>query len=770
MLGQQSDVNQLKDEYKQYFKLNREGIYLHVNKDYFISGETIFFTGHLYNPLNIKPLDITTNLYVGLYNSKGKQLEKSMWYVKNGRTYGNIKIKPEYKHGSYYLKANTNWMRNFKDQVGYIKKIEILEYEIEESNLNKKKYSIRFVPEGGQTVANIKNTFGFQIIDEKGLGIPLEEGEISDSSGNIILQNIASNDYGIGKFNIHLKENHQYSCRFTLKNGQILQKDLPLGQKNSFALNITGSLNDTRMINVRTNPDNLNRINKKKFYLAIHRAGQLKMFTLKFEKYHKALSVNKGMLLSGVNVISFLDQDFNVLAERVIFNHNGIKRLDLKTDITPLNKGTDTIQLILKIEQPPTEQMAISVSIVPEKVLNSKTSSSIIGELFIKPYLDGFSQLPSNYLQEFNNKTVSELDVLFLIHGKSNFSWETFRNHIPKEKYSFHQGILIEGFLKNKKIEKLNSIAIFQNQIDLMKTAEFKKGREFSIQNAYIYKGEPINLTLLGQKGRMEKPDLELNFFPKMTTDSIDISLLDPRIDSLENDQIQLTNLKQLAIEKTVALDNITLKATSKKNEPTINPRLTTGFWNAKKITPEDLIVNKNLSNYLRSLGFKVKVNSNQSLLVLPKLTIPLMQPPIIYLNGFRLRDELMNFSLNTIDEVYYEHAGLTGSNGGTIYIYRKAGSLVGQESQEYFSKTIAQQGFERPVTFQMMFDADALNDTFKNYGSIAWKPAIVNDASDQFYINIPKLPIDRLKIIVEGIAKDGTIISEVKIIDLPKN
>ncbi|EIJ39580.1 hypothetical protein JoomaDRAFT_2608 [Galbibacter orientalis DSM 19592] len=44
--------------------------------------------------------------------------------------------------------------------------------------------------------------------------------------------------------------------------------------------------------------------------------------------------------------------------------------------------------------------------------------------------------------------------------------------------------------------------------------------------------------------------------------------------------------------------------------------------------------------------------------------------PSIIILDGFEITENLKDFYLHNVDEVYYEHQGVNKNNGGTIYIY----------------------------------------------------------------------------------------------------
>jgi len=109
-------------------------------------------------------------------------------------------------------------------------------------------------------------------------------------------------------------------------------------------------------------------------------------------------------------------------------------------------------------------------------------------------------------------------------------------------------------------------------------------------------------------------------------------------------------------------------------------------------------------------------------------------------------------------------------SNGGTIYIYRKNGSIVGQKPKEYFSKIIAKEGFQRPTEYRMMINPEKLNDTFKKYGSLNWQPNLSNDVNNQFYITIPNVGLNKFKIFIEGASEKGSFISEMETIELTKN
>lgn len=766
-MAQNGGEKDLKD-YNDFFKLKRESIFLHLNKNEFISGERIFFKAYLLDQKDDIPLDRDTNLYVGLYDSDGKQIQKSMWQVVNGVTYGDLKIDSIYDHGSYYIKASTNWMKNFDKPDPFLQEIQIVKYEFQDQEIeNNPAFGVRLIPEGGQLLSGILNTIGFQIVDDKGFGSAIDNGQVLDSLGNIVMNNIKSNAFGIGKFDLMLNRVDVYTCRFELKNGQILYKKIPKAKDLGYVINVTGG-NENRIVSVRTNDLTFKKAKNRKFNLAIHRNGRNKIFPIKLDTPHKTLIFNELDLFSGVNIISLLDPEFNLLAERILFNYHGINENTIRVENVDFNQNSDTVRLGLRPENNVNNIINLSVSVVPEESDINSGNKSLYESIILKPYLDHFAEIPPNQLKDTRRETLFNLDLLFQIHGRSNFSWESYRVNMPTEKFENENGITIKGIVKNKKLEKIKSIALYQNQIEQMKMADIQKDGAFMIENAAVIKNEPIFFILMNHKDQMEKPEIEVSFYPQMVKDSIILSEELKAKDILKEDQQGRLDLRQMLDQTSIALDNVTVIAKAPEKELKRNSKLNVGFWNGIKISEKELNRYPNISTYIRSLGFKVFAHPiNNTLTVNAKSMSPFVKPPVIYLNGFRLNEQLRDFPLALIDEIYYEHAGLMESNGGTIYIYRQEGRIANHRPNTSFTSVLAEEGFQKPSKFVGLIDSENMNDLFKKYICVYWEPnAIISDGTE-LEISFPRLGLSRFKILIEGISNEGVLFSEEKIIEI---
>lgn len=754
--------------YNNFFELNRESVYLHLNKNKFISGESIFFKAYLLDQKDDIPVDRDTNLYVGLYNSDGEQLQKAMWQVVNGVAYGDLKIDSNYDHGSYYVKASTNWMKNFDNPDPFLQKIQIVKYEFQDQAVeNNNDFSVRLVPEGGQLISGILNTIGFQIIDSKGLGSAIDNGQVLDSLGNVVLNNIKSNAFGIGKFDLMLNRVDVYTCRFQLKNGQILYKIIPNAKDYGYTINITGG-NENRIVSIRTNDLTFKKAKNRKLNLAIHRNGRVKLFPIKLDAPNKTLIFNELNLFPGVNIMSLLDPNFNLLAERILFNHHGMKNNTIQAKIVVFDQNSDTVRLGLRSENNIKDVIKLSVSVAPDDSDINAGNMSLFESIVLKPYLDRFAEISPYYFNDPRRETLFNLDLLLQIHGQSNFSWDNVENNTPLKKFESQNGITIRGTVTNKKLEKIKSIAIYQNQIEQMKMADIKKDGAFMIKNAVVIKNEPIFFILMNHKDQMEKPEIEVSFYPKMVQDSIIFSEEPEAKDILKEDQQVRLDLRQMIDQTSIALDNVTVIAKVPEKELKRNSKLKVGFWNGVKISEKELNRYPNISTYIRSLGFKVIAHAiNNTLTVNAKSMSPFTKPPVIYLDGFRLNEQLRDFPLSLIDEIYYEHAGLMESNGGTIYIYRQEGRVANHRPNTSFTSVLAEEGFQKPSKFVGLIDSENMNELFKKYVCVFWEPNVIIADNKELEISFPRLGLSRFKILIEGISNEGALFSEEKIIEI---
>jgi len=313
----------IEDFYLQYFKLPRESIFIHTNKTTFLVNEEIWFRTYALDRKNNLSSKRTTNIYLGLYNDKGEQIDKKLFLAKDGMASGNFSFNPELPSGEYYLKASTNWMKNFTEDDAFIQKI----YIINGSQVNNKKkpvakqeFDFQLLPEGGNILENVKNTIGFKCLDDKGKGI-YSSGKLLNSKKEIITT-FKSNLLGIGKFSFTPKQNENYTVEISVNNGKNFIQKISKIEKVGIALSLN-NLNSKRVIlNFSTNNNSFNLLKGKNYKILISKDGNIKSIPLIFDEKTKQISILKKDLLFGTNTITLFNEDQKPILERLFFNNS----------------------------------------------------------------------------------------------------------------------------------------------------------------------------------------------------------------------------------------------------------------------------------------------------------------------------------------------------------------------------------------------------------------------------------------------------------------
>jgi hypothetical protein len=97
----------------------REKVFLHLARNTFISGESIFFKAYCFNAADNKPAVRSKVLYVELIDFNKKHVLGKVLEIKEGTASSSIILPDSLSSGTYMLMAYTNWMRNFNPENFY---------------------------------------------------------------------------------------------------------------------------------------------------------------------------------------------------------------------------------------------------------------------------------------------------------------------------------------------------------------------------------------------------------------------------------------------------------------------------------------------------------------------------------------------------------------------------------------------------------------------------------------------------------------------------
>jgi hypothetical protein len=733
-----------------------------------LSSEELWFKSYIYNTKTQKPYLTTTNVYVSIYNDSGELIEKKLFYAENGITYGNLDLS-EYFPGFYYIKISTNYMRNFNAPHFSLQEFEIVGNGDGQflTQVVDKKYDFQLLPESGHLLNNTINTIGFKILDQEGNGVKIESGKVYDGKKNVVTT-FNSNKLGMGKFSLLVDSVEDYLVEIQLNDGSIIEEPILKPEQLGVIMNINNLNPETLFVSLTTNASTLPRISDKTYYLVIHRDGLLKKIDLNFDanKLQYIIPIPKEELLKGMNILTVFNDQNKPILERLVYNYS--TSLHNTIDIQSIEKGLDSTTIQLKTNLKDTIQKNISISVLPESTKSYTSKENILTRFLLKPYIKGEVENPSFYFKNYDRKKAIDLDLLLLTQGWSSYSWNSIFNNTVKALYPFEAGMQIKGKVnKTNSYDKKQDIVLYSKESELILTTELDDDNYFSFDNVFLVDSTSLFFSQRDKKGNVSKPIVYINIYPNLVEDK----LKSKNLNNVDFKYDKTIFNETFSFDNTTVLDTVVIKTTL-EDKP--KNKINRGAFNAKKINireryPPVAVV----TDVIRDNGFDV-VNTGLAVQILSRRTTGFAgrAAPNIFvdnrpLSGFELIN-LTYLTLDQVDEIYISQtpsAGL-GKTGGNINIFTSKG--FGSDVQKLsFSENIVGFGFTLPDKYYAPYYNKSHYLTYSEYGVLNWLPNLYMSEAGVFEFKIPNYTYEGIRLFIEGMAEDGSLISKIETIEL---
>lgn len=756
-----------------YFHLERENIHVHLNKNVFLTSESVWFKGYVYHRKAGIPFFATTNIYASLIDEQGNILNTQLLYGSIGSFSGNFKLDGTFKSSKYYLQFYTNWMNNFTEDESAIYQISVINPETGAAGVPGKpdlsKINIAFHPEGGNIIKDVNNIIGVTVNDCLNDPIAVSSIDIVDALGAVV-KTVQINKLGYGRFD--LPANLGQGLKAVVKaGGKIHEQPLPASQLKGIALEINNySFPDKLVAKIKTNALTAGTYAGKSFFMLIQQDEKYLIYEFGFtaEKREQTVVIPQTDLFEGTNTIRILDSDLDQIAERLVFKYPSS---NLETEILQTKKDSDYTELTGKINQP---AMNMSISILPDATGALVSNNDIYGSLLIEPYIQSERKIAGKYFFETLSKVKHyELDLLMLSQKSKYKWWDIFKNP-PKNTYTFDMGVTLKATLNNKlgnnknhKVRAVSTTGMFDEQLDIN-----EKGEIF-LENMVLADSSNVRFSLL--ENGIKKQELKLypqvlnnkkkfnknykpvaNECPLSISDTLNTAFADmfPKFD---------TNI--------IVLDEVEVKADKKE----LKYRKAPGNSQLRpyKISEAESHSFFYLLDFIRYHGFDVENNGVEvNIFGRTVNTIKGQRTrPIIYMNNMQVRDFTLLQGIQTgdVDEFYInQHAVVPSVDNrmGVIKIYMKKDFSQPSKNIDDLSYTI-RDGFKNVPTFENADYASTSDHGFINFGVIDWQPVSLPDSNREFTISVPNTSQKTIRLIIEGISVDGKMISELKTIQL---
>lgn len=760
--------------YSNYFKADREKIYLHLNKTTYLNEETIWFKGYVIEEKNKKPFTALTNAYIDLYDPNGTRIQSELCYLANGSFEGYIPLSKMIKSGRYYIRAYTGFMNNFAEDESALYPVTILDPMDKTTSFTNNKpnlsnLNVQFFPESGVFLENNSNVIALKISDCNDIPIAIQNGSIVNAKGDVVTH-FSTNAKGVGRFELPQNNNAPYKAVFK-SNNDIQSFTLPTPKNTGYTFSINNYRFDKAIVSLKTAQPVTSQTNLSLLIQQDEKVSLIENLSLKAGVKEDTFTIDNKHFYEGINTIVLLDQNNIKLAERLIFqpysaNRNIMLSVVQKQKDTIILKGTSNFPL-----------GNLSISVVPEKSVATGNFISINDAFVFASYLENpMITNTAYYFSDFSKNKHYELDT-YLITQKPKYDAEKILNStepmVPK--YEPDRGVTIKGTINRPLSKKSNyyvEMSSFYNSVK--KQSEINDSNEFIFNNAIVYDSTSISLTLHNRNtGRTEDVPLAIqilkgqNLFLKPLPKLFSTCPTDPA-NPIATESYQLPDFRD---QKVVQLSNVTLKKKAKtvplKNVGRYNNSMARGY----KISNGDFATFREVLPFIGANGFDV-IYKNGSVYINNRISRSLRgnPSPAVFIDDVPLSDltMLIGMSLDMVEEIYISKSGYgMGMDGGSGYIRIYTKRYMGTETVKSKAQTyVIKKAAQAPKDFK---NPDYLNydDGFANYGTVAWFPVVKTDPNGDFFFFIPDCKQESVRVKIEGIDPDGELISEEKTIRL---
>ncbi|MDL2278142.1 hypothetical protein LJC57_06075 [Parabacteroides sp. OttesenSCG-928-G07] len=795
-LNQSTEIN----IFSQLLLYPQEKIHLHVDRDYYVPGEHIWFKTYLTHATTHQRFDGSRYVYVELINSSDSIVNQVMLRPdENGLHHGHIYLSEIVPEGYYTLRAYTKYMLTPEEDYIFKKLIRIGNLSAGEqfakdnrsgkTRQSREDFDVAFFPEGGNLLEGVFNHVAFKGLNSRGYSEYIL-GEIVDEKGEFVVD-FKTTHAGMGGFGFIPESGKTYYAVCQNTQGKSKRIKLPEAKNNIYSLT-TSYWRDGKLTVGRLKSADVKR--QDKMYLLLHCRGMLLHFG-EWDNSKEYMVFTESQLPSGVIQIILFDQELNPLSERLVFSKSRDQgELQLSTE-----KSTYKMRELVKTDLLFTDTYGslqagdLSVSVIDDGDLPIDNSSTIFSTLLLSSDLKGYIENPGYYFEKDNDTTMLALDYLMMTQGWRRYAIpEVIKGNYAMAEIPFEQSMGVSGkvnrFVRSGGIKEGNVTLIslndgnflqvntdedgrflfekieFPDSTKFLVRAEDAKGSEFvrlsvdelSVKaKALVYNentpNEDIAKQLIERQESshrfMEKAEERYKYDEDMRTIHLaDIEVVAPKI---ERDS-KFKSVYSIFAPNSLAGDAIA----------EFNP-----------IKTEDVMI-RLPGVFMGSGGEGILLSAMPGL----------VEPAIMVDDVFQPEDlstaEILRLihpeEIERIDVFKFHEAGIFGLQGknGVVSITTKSGLSLNKETEQALNqKTITPLGYQSPVEFYSpRYETEEKRFDIKPdlRTTIYWKPDIITSedgkASFDFYTADYTTTYS---IVVEGLSEEGKVVRGVKLIEV---
>ncbi len=763
-----------------------EKVYLHIDRDTYYPGEDIWFKAYLIDALDHSLTNHSQNLHVEMISPSSKIISNSVIRLYSGLGNGDFKLPDNISSGRYIIRAYTNYMRNFSDQLFFTKEITVVNANDEEAEISDKvkyvenKIRLNFFPEGGSLVNNVSSIVAFKAFDYRGKGCDVS-GKIYSSSGDLITT-FRSTHLGMGSFYLRPLPGLKYYSIVRGADSIDIKTELPASFPRGVTLSTAINQYNELIITTKTNSETLELVSERSLLLGFSIRNEIvDTITFRLKSIVSSFIIPTLSLPSGIIELTLTVKDDLPLSERLVYIENEAPlKISIETD-KKLYKKRDPVSLRVYVSGDSViESSNISLAVVNQNFLNNTGSfpRSISSWFLLESDVRGIIEDPSYYFDPSDPLRLKNLDLLLLTQGWRDFAWKYDTIYFPPE-----NGFTISGrltkFYKNKPIDGSRvSIGIFGTNKNILTTIPVDSIGRFKLSGVDLIGEARIVASGIDKKDRLKGTLIidSIAYNPAKVHDSLSMVSTSVNFNQSKlisyyiiNDAIR----KKYKLSDTISVGEVHIVSERHKDPQTIkieSSRLKYGTPDGELIITDQMEGYTNLPELMKGKFPGVEVvgprNGNYNIYFRGLLTINGDPNPLLLIDGNPASfDELPSIPITLIERIdILKRVGSTTIYGlrggcGVINLITKAGGEQGKNRLPDYSAKLKISGYNAARIFyspQHLSDsASDFKPDFRN--TLYWNPDINllgNEETILTYFNSDNSSL--VRVIIEGITSNG--------------
>jgi hypothetical protein len=469
-------------------KIHQEKIFIHLNSNFLLTGETLLYKLSCLNKLNNQYSKLSKIVYVEILNDKKERIVQQKIELKNGTAQGDFFIRNSLKSGNYKVIAYTKWMKNENFfTASDLNIINPYQTKIQKSadaiTLKPNNYHVRSsTPENNSIVLNKKE---YNKREKVSFMINLNEKNIASNNLSVSVRKIDNQFYSHKKNSLmFLQEKNKPG----LSDDKIT--DIPDVRGDLIRGQVVSISNNKPIENIKVS---LSIIQQKGFFL-ISSTDKNGYFSFILDNFRKT---EKGY----IQLIDANIKDYKITLTKeshLNFDHLSFKKLSTNKQLDSLIDKKSTYVQIENAYQ----------NLKRDEIIIEKTTSTIPNSLFKKYKLDDFTRF----------KTIKETmkEVIPLAWSSTSKDNTTFQVIVGNSAYynNILPLLLIDGFIVNDHNEFASVKMSLVDEVNISHNLfKFNSAIYKGIIAIWTYKGEyePKTKELLGVN--LKKPLVDKKYF-----------------------------------------------------------------------------------------------------------------------------------------------------------------------------------------------------------------------------------------------------------------